>query len=305
MDGGAGRPHPGLPSRGPVGLGLTIAATLLVSGGAAGGRGQGALGAYPLDEETAEHWRLPRRLAEISGLALTDDGRLLAHHDEAGVVFELDVRDGSVVKEFQVADGANAIHGDFEGIATADGWIYLVTSAGRIYEFREGADGASVLFTAYATGVGRDCEIEGLAHDPGRRALLLLCKQARGAGRGDRLAIHVWSLADRRLDRDARIPLAVRDFAEPLGASGFHPSGIARHPQTGTWFVVAARQQAAAEITPGGRVLAVRRFPARWHRQIEGITFGPDGALVVSDEGAGGRARLTAYPAPSGRGPGE
>ena len=36
-----------------------------------------SLASYSLAAETATHWKLPRRLAEISGLAVTIDNRLL------------------------------------------------------------------------------------------------------------------------------------------------------------------------------------------------------------------------------------
>ena len=52
---------------------------------------------------------------------------------------------------------------DFEGIAYLDGVIYLVTSAGLIYVTTEGDDGERVDFEIYRTGLGRYCEIEGLA----------------------------------------------------------------------------------------------------------------------------------------------
>ena len=66
--------------------------------------GKVILGAYSLDAETAARVKLPKRLAEISGLALTDDGRLLAHDDEMAVVYELDQKDGSIVKWFALSD---------------------------------------------------------------------------------------------------------------------------------------------------------------------------------------------------------
>ena len=138
-----------------------------------------SLASYSLAAETATHWKLPRRLAEISGLAMTMDNRLLAHNDEKGVIYEINYRQGSVVKAFQLADMATPVADDFEGIATVDDQVYLVTSAGRLYECGEGADGESVLFTSYATGVGRDCEIEGLAYDESRRVLVLMCKNPR------------------------------------------------------------------------------------------------------------------------------
>lgn len=261
----------------------------------------GSLDGYELDADEATRWTLPRRLTEISGLALTPDERLLAHNDEEAVVFDLDLRDGSVAGRFQLADLDRPVAGDFEGIAAAGGRIWLVTSAGRLYESGEGADGASVLFRVHATGAGRDCEIEGLAHDEDRRELLLLCKNARSAALEGKLAIFRWSLDDERLRADARTVIPVGDFSRRLRGNRFQPSGIERHPVSGNYFVVAARQAAVAEVTPDGEVLAVRGFTAPWHRQIEGITFAPDGALLVADEGRGGRARLTRYPAP-GRG---
>ena len=256
---------------------------------------------YELQAGSAMHWELPRRLREISGLAMTSDYRLLAHNDEAGVVFEIDYRDGSIVKEFQLADMADPIADDFEGIAVADGRIYLVTSAGRLYECREGAAEESVLFRVLTTGVGRDCEIEGLAYDEGARELLLMCKDPRTADLVGQLAIYRWSIDEERLSAGSPTVIPVRDVARRLGGNRYRPSGIERHPVSGNYFVVAARQGAIAEITPGGQVVAVRRFVAGWHLQVEGITFAADGALIVSDEGGEGRASLTLYPGPGGR----
>ncbi len=251
---------------------------------------------YGLRADEAAPRELPRRLREISGLATTADHRLLAHNDEAGIVFEIDARDGSVVKEFQLADVGDPVADDFEGIAVAEGRIYLVTSAGRLYECREGADGASVLFQVYATGAGRDCEIEGLAYDEGRRELVLMCKNARSDDLLGELAMYRWSIDEKALRERTVVPVA--DFARRIGANRFQPSGVERHPVSGNWFVVAARQAAIAEVTPEGQVLDVRRFEAPWHRQIEGIAFAPDGALIVADEGGRARGTLTVYPAP-------
>ena len=260
-----------------------------------------SLASYSLAAETATHWKLPRRLAELSGLAMTMDNRLLAHNDEKGVVYEIDYRDGTIVKAFQLADMAAPVADDFEGIATVDDQIYLVTSAGRLYECDEGADGESVLFTSYATGVGRDCEIEGLAYDESQRALVLMCKNPRRANLAGQLGIYHWSIDEKQLIEAAYTVIPVIEFSRHIGGKKFQPSGIERHPVSGNYFVVAARQRAIAEITPGGQVVAAKQFSAQWHRQAEGITFAADGELIVADEGAGRKARLTLYPVLSSR----
>ena len=110
-----------------------------------------SLESYDLKVETATRWKLPGRLQEISGLAMTMDNRLLAHNDEKGVIYEIDYRNGLIVKAFQLADIANPVTDDFEGIATVDDQVYLVTSSGRIYEGSRGADRESVLYNIYAT----------------------------------------------------------------------------------------------------------------------------------------------------------
>ena len=176
-----------------------------------------SLASYSLAAETATHWKLPRRLAEISGLAVTTDNRLLAHNDEKGIIYEIDYRNGSIVKAFQLADMAAPVADDFEGIATVDDQIYLVTSAGRLYECGEGADGESVLFNTYATGVGSDCEIEGLAYDESQRALILMCKNPRRADLAGQLGIYHWSIDEEQLIEAARTVIPVIEFSRLIG----------------------------------------------------------------------------------------
>ena len=255
-----------------------------------------SLESYDLKVEAVKRWKLPGRLKEISGLAMTMDNRLLAHSDEKGVIYEIDYRNGSIENAFQLADMTAPVADDFEGIATVDHQVYLVTSSGRLYECNEGADGESVLYNIYTTGVGRDYEIEGLAYDANQRALLLMCKGSRRPDLKAELAIYHWSTDEKQLNEDAHVVIPVIEFSRHIGGKKFQPSGIERHPMSGNYFVVAARQTAIAEITPGGQVVAVKQFPARRHRQTEGITFAADGTLIIADEGAGKKARLTLYP---------
>ena len=247
-------------------------------------------------EKPAQHFKLPKRLREISGLARLGANRLLAHDDERGVVCEIDYRDGSIVKAFALSDRHTPVADDFEGIAAAEGYLYLVSSAGRLYEFGEGADRETVLYNLYTTGIGRDCEIEGLAYDPDQRVLLLISKNPRNPQLAGHIAIYRWSLDAKQLGADGPLLIPAATLAHRIDSKQFQPSGIERHPLSGNYFVVAARQCAVAEITPQGQVLAVAQLAAERHPQAEGIAFTADHALVISDEGASKRATLTFYP---------
>jgi uncharacterized protein YjiK len=256
---------------------------------------------YDLTKDAAIRWKLPGRLKEISGLAMTADDRLLAHNDERGLVFEIDYRQGEIVKGFGLGALESAARDDFEGIAIADDRVFLVTSIGRLYEFEEGGEEAWVPYTTYGTGLGVHCEFEGLAYDSIDRMLLILCKNPRSAEMEDHLAIYRWSVDTKALSDGAETRIPIDALSGPIGTKKFQPSGIEIHPRSGNYFLVAARQAAMAEVTPDGTVLSVTRLPEGSHRQAEGITFTNDGAtLIVSDEGAGKRARLTLYPMASG-----
>ena len=260
-----------------------------------------SLESYDLKAETATRWKLPGRLEEISGLAMTLDDHLLAHNDEKAVIYEIDYRKGEIIKAFQLADMKAPVNGDFEGIAVVKDQVYLVTSSGRIFEGSRGADAESVLYNIYATGVGKDYEIEGLAYDASQGVLLLMCKNPRRADLKEQLVIYHWSIDEKQLIKDAHIVIPVIEFTRHIEGKEFQPSGIERHPVSGNYFVIAARQRAIAEITPAGQVVAANRFPAEWHRQPEGITFAADGALIIADEGSGKKARLTLYPVSENR----
>lgn len=254
----------------------------------------GVLDRYPLGEETLEQWNIPAKLNEISGLALTGDERLLAVGDERAIVYELDYAEGRLVKAF--AFGDPTLRGDFEGIAWHGQRVYLVTSGGTIYTAGEGADGERVPFREHRTGLGRDCEVEGLAADPEADQLMILCKRAL---RGSDLAnpmIFVWSTKDRTVEWVRRIELPQADIEAELGAADLRPSGIARVPSSGHWLIVAAQQKALVEIDGNGALVAARRLPlAGRHRQPEGIELLADGRLLIADEAAGEEPRLAVY----------
>ena len=237
-------------------------------------------------------WIMPVTLAEISGLALTPDGRLFAHGDELGQVSELDYRRGVLVKQFTL--GRTPLQGDFEGITVADGLFYLLASDGKIYEFREGDNGTAVDYVAHDTRLGKECEFEGITYDADRGALLLVCKNVGTKRLDDDLVIYAWKLPDGASPSSPAIVIPRKEVIGGNKWKSLHPSDITRDPLSGDYVIVTAQEQALVRITPDGKVVSSRPLPAALEH-TEGVAITKDSLLILSDEAGKRPAAITVY----------
>jgi uncharacterized protein YjiK len=204
-------------------------------------------------------------------------------------------RAAKVIKEFRL--GANGIRGDFEGIALVGQRMFLVSSEGVLFEFREPAADASAAYQRYELAVRDRCaEIEGLDYDAFNNELLLACKITRGAEQRGRLLVFAFSLRSMSTLPAPRLSVPLTVLEQQRLEPDLNPSGIAIHPQTGTIFILASQQSLIVEFGRDGRLLGNARIRRRTHTQPEGITFATDGTLYIADEGGSGRAALTVYP---------
>ena len=285
---------------------VALAAVATLSCGSRPAPPEGMLARYRLDRAPTSRVTLPAELHEVSGLAVTGDGRLFAHGDEHGVVFQVDPATGEIVKRFSLQPGAQEVDlgkksrdgqvaGDFEDIAVVGDRFFLVTSNGVLVEFREGQDGGAVPFTAYPTPLADGCEVEGLAHDPASDALLLLCKQMKDKAARHLVEIYSWSLRDRRLDPKPRLTVPFASLAPLTGAKAFNGSALVFMPGGKSLAMVAGPQQVFAEIGLDGKPLTGGALDRASQPQPEGMAFLPDGTLLVSSEGGKGQASIGAY----------
>ena len=240
-------------------------------------------------ESRTTRFDLPGRLDEISGLAITPDGRLFGHDDERALVHEIDPVEGSVGKRFSA--GSPPLSGDFEGLAIVGERFFLVTSTGTLYEMREAGDRQEAPYRTSDTGLGAVCEVEGLDHDPVDDVLLVACKTTRPE-RGV-LMIHRLPLDPAR----PRLPPIEVPRSQLVGHgldADFAPSAVAVDP-TGSLVLVSAVTETMIEVDRAGRVLSGARLSRGRHPQPEGLAFGPDGTLYIADEQNDQDARLTVY----------
>ena len=238
-------------------------------------------------------WLLGAELTEVSGLALTADGRLFAHGDEAARVFEIDYRRGTVVKQFWV--GEDALRADFEGITYAGNRFFMVTSKGQLYEFSEGADGERVEFQLHDTRLGKECEFEGVAFDSTANTLLLPCKTVGVKSLQGNLVIYRYTLgSDSTGSSTSELTIPMAQAVGSNRWKQFRPTDIAIDPWTGNYVLVAAQEKGILQITPAGTVVFSRPL-AGSHPQSEGIAVTRDSILIVGDEGTGQPGAITLY----------
>jgi hypothetical protein len=250
---------------------------------------------YDLSEKHPQQFELPKRISEASGLAISDDGRLFCHDDESAIVYQLDYQKGKIVKEFSL--GSGFLKGDFEGIAIKKDTIYMVESNGNIFAFREGESNSRVKFQLYRTPLNHRNDVEGLEYDPETDCLLLACKGEAGKGLGDYKAVYPFSLKSHKLLKKPRFLIPLADVARNSRKGQFNPSGIARHPKSGTFFIITADGESIIELSKDGQVLAQQEISKRANSQPEGIAFAPDLSMILCNDGQGGTGTLTLYPA--------
>ncbi|MBC7895259.1 MAG: hypothetical protein H7066_07585 [Cytophagaceae bacterium] len=252
-----------------------------------------ALEAFNLRKAVGTQVALPKGLLEVSGLAVTAEGRVIAHGDERAIISILDGPGGTVQRWFSL--GRPPMRGDFEGIATVGPRIFLMTSQGILHEGREGAAEVAMPFTSKDTGFGAQCELEGLAYDARAQVLLLPCKTPLvPAGRG-RVTVFRWSVSRAVPADPPQLSVPLDGVTAHTGTKAFHPSAIDVDPVTGNYLLVAGPERAVLELTSRGEVVGGVSLPRKLHKQPEGIAFVGDSLLLIGDEGGTGRGTLTTY----------
>lgn len=247
------------------------------------------LQSFHLTAASAKQVMLDKRLKEISGLAVHPDGRLFAHHDEYGDIFELDMKNGRILKRFTIG-----IADDFEGLAIVGKVFYLVTNSGVVYEFPEGQNNEKVLSVSYTTSLDENYDVEGLCYDPTTASLLLACKGYSGLKNTGYKGIFAFSLESKSLDREPRFLIPINELKRRFGGKPFRPSGIEYNHDSRTFFVVDSEIRSVIEISPTGDIVAAVLLDRSLHKQPEAIAFDSHGDLLIGDEGSK-KGTLTRY----------
>jgi len=239
---------------------------------------------------------LTKGLSEISGLATVSETSVLAHSDEHGIVFEIDLATGEPIAVFAL--GKPTIRADFEGVATNGKRVYLITSTGLLYDAERGEHGHRVRFNVYDTGVSEFCEVEGLdTLDAEGDEFAILCKTPRDNKFAGRLVIYRWKLSDRTPVIDPWINIALTKFLTYREREKFRPSAVEWDTDNQRLIIVSARNHMFVVLNAEGELLHKERLPKAIHRQAEGVALTAAGLVIADESGGRGPGVMSVYPA--------
>lgn len=250
-----------------------------------------AADANPSKKLPVAMWIVPPELKEISGLTLTPDGRVFTHDDEVATIYEIDPKAGIVLKRFSLTGER---HGDFEAITTAGSDIFLMESNGKIFQFKEGADGARVPYEMFDTHLGKECEFESMAYEPDSTRLLLTCKKFESETKRPDLVMYGFPLPLRHSVTPTMITVPIDEVIGVNKWKNFHPSDMTIDPFTKNYVIISSKEKGLVVLSPDGEVVRSEPLPPG-HNQPEGVAITKDSLLLISDEAHMTPAAITLY----------
>ena len=100
----------------------------------------------------------------------------------------------------------------------------------------------------------------------------------------------------KRLKKKASRTEKIREFfGSGSGNLTFKPSGLAVHPLTNEIYIIAHQGSIMVVFDQNLKIKNIYPLIPKIFKQPEGICFLPDGTLIISNEGVGGKANLLVF----------
>ena len=248
-------------------------------------------------------WELPKKLVEISGLSYIDKNRLACVQDEKGNIYIFNLKSGEVERKINFGDD-----GDFEGIEIIEDDAWVLKSNGTLYKVKNFLKVVEPTAKKHTTALSGKNDAEGLAYDPIGQNLLIACKGHpfvdKKSGKEFK-AIYTFNLKTKLLDLKPFLLIKMDTikyyknyntmtqmgvellayFDHAKGDLSFQPSGVAIHPISGNIYVLGSVGNLLLVFSREGEMMSIIDLKSKIHNQPEGICFGPDGTLYISNEG--------------------
>ncbi len=243
------------------------------------------------------NWRveLPSELKEISGIEALSENQVLAIQDEAGKLYRIDLRQGTIIDE-QTFDKDR----DYEDLCLVDDTVYILERDGDLYSTLLYVEGDTA--KKYETAFSYRNDTESMCYDPANNRILIAPKT--GAPEGGILSdnvqgIYSFDLAEDELSIEPVFTIAEREIGSIIGNGGkphnFKPSALAIHPQSGNVYVLASVGKTLIVLNDDNTILHVELLDPELFPQPEGLAFTQEGHLLISSEGVLGAGSISRF----------
>jgi hypothetical protein len=246
------------------------------------------------DLSKSEKFMMNNDLKEISGIGFLNGSAdsTIAIADEKGKLFYFSLG----IEKFNASKFSKK--GDFEDVAILNNsTIAVLKSEGSILLFgsedvgKENIDSVREFTNILPAG-----EYEGLAASNGK--LFALCKNCEGDKQKKEVSVHTVEQINGgplSVTNSFKIDLSIIQAGDAGEKAKFHPSGIAKHPITGDWFIISSVNKLLLVLDEAWKVKESFPLDPVLFKQPEGIAFNSKGDLYISNEGIGGVANILSF----------
>ncbi len=236
-------------------------------------------------------WEMPQELEEISGIHYFSKNRMACVQDEDGIIFIYNLNTDRIEKRINFGKP-----GDYEGLTIIDTTAFIVKSDGKIFEL---ANFSNEDYEAkiYSTSFSGRNNIESLEADSINNRLLLSVKDADPNSK-EYKGIYAFDLETKELLTEPVYTIPMDDpifknkSSKDDKEEAFYPSDLAINPIDGNIYILEGKDPHLLIMDKSGKLIQLHKLNKESFPQPEGITFSPDGALYISNEGKKGTANI-------------
>lgn len=249
--------------------------------------------------------KLPTILDEVSGLSDVDMNHIACVQDEKGRIYIVSIQNGSIIDEIDFTS-----EGDFEGLTYLDSMFYVLRSDGTLYVISGALSGGTQ--TEIFNLELKSKDNEGFAFDPIDNQFLIAAKSKNIGEKENRMrAVYALNRSTYQLESKAALLIdtdQLGEYAEKNGiqqqnytikgkekAFSFRPSSIAVHPKSGDYYIISAEDFLLIVMNRKEEILMMEVLDSQIFPKAEGITFLPDGTMIITNESAGSGATLLRF----------
>ena len=242
---------------------------------------------------------LGKSVNEISGLTFnTDDSTLLAISDSKRKIFQIDLN------REKLKDYAEKMftQSDFEDIVKIDTTVYVLISDGTILGMPlHVADSSRTV--VYPSPFRGKNDFETLYYDPAANGLIVICKECEEEKGQHKRTAYRFNLAEKAFDDAPFYSISTTDIKTILknDDADFRPSAAAIHPKDKNLYIIGSAGSLFVKTDTKGKVLEAYNINPDLFPQPEGLAFGPDGTMYISNEGKYGKPTLLVFPYNAGQ----